>query len=354
MAQRVAKPLTLQDEIRQICMVRGGYPDSWAVHECCPCCTSRGIRPHFEARRFKHWTCSRCRFVFLNPYPPPAVLHELYNGEYFNNVRRFVEIPKCRDGRVDPFSAMPLASYQKIIDYIGSKFRSPELLDVGGGVGAFLNLVRHQIPNAKCTLQELNSESLEFARSFFGFRATNLPPREIARSGDSFNIVTMIAVLEHIPTPHAMLSNVSQLLRPGGILIITVPHHTRFCRMLRSIYATGVNPPFHASLFNRRSIRYLLRRIPKGRVAGEWQSGRPAFELRSTTVRTEMHERLIPRQFQDKVELLRVRDLPPEIGKLRQRLRRIDKNPLVDLFFRRVDGRVYLTTVFERSGKRGQ
>lgn len=40
---------------------------------------------------------------------------------------------------------------------------------------------------------------------------------------NSFDIVTMLAVLEHIEQPHSMLKEVYRVLRPSGIFVGTVP-----------------------------------------------------------------------------------------------------------------------------------
>jgi len=43
--------------------------------------------------------------------------------------------------------------------------------------------------------------------------------------GNSFDVVTMLAVLEHVSDPLRMLTEIKRVLRPNGTLILTVPSH---------------------------------------------------------------------------------------------------------------------------------
>ena len=46
---------------------------------------------------------------------------------------------------------------------------------------------------------------------------------ELPLEGDSFDVVTLLAVLEHLSHPREMLEEIARVLRPGGQLVMTVP-----------------------------------------------------------------------------------------------------------------------------------
>jgi 2-polyprenyl-3-methyl-5-hydroxy-6-metoxy-1,4-benzoquinol methylase len=42
-------------------------------------------------------------------------------------------------------------------------------------------------------------------------------------ASDSYDIVTMLAVLEHLSHPNEMVGEIARVLKPGGRLVLTVP-----------------------------------------------------------------------------------------------------------------------------------
>jgi SAM-dependent methyltransferase len=94
-----------------------------------------------------------------------------------------------------------------------------------------------------------------------------------ALSGESFDVITMLAVLEHLPpdalrdTPHACAT----VLRPGGRVVITVPsptvdrilHWLERLRLIRGIGLHehhGFNPATTQRLFSQPNFRLLGHR----------------------------------------------------------------------------------------------
>jgi len=95
------------------------------------------------------------------------------------------------------------------------------LLDVGCGNGAFIRefgRVRNQWTLSGSELNEINRSVVESIPNVESFYTCPLP--EISRS---FDLITMVHVLEHIPDPKVMLSIVREMLTENGRLIIEVP-----------------------------------------------------------------------------------------------------------------------------------
>lgn len=101
------------------------------------------------------------------------------------------------------------------------------LLDVGCNVGAWLGECAQRYPSARLAGVEINEPALAVARK-------NVPTAELHHAGaeklpfpeESFDCVTCVEVLEHLPVElrAAAFREMHRVLRPGGRLILTVPH----------------------------------------------------------------------------------------------------------------------------------
>lgn len=108
------------------------------------------------------------------------------------------------------------------------------LLDVGCNVGAWLSDVRNRRPTSQLAGVELNAPAIMAA-------ARSLPNVVLARSvaerlpfpDDAFDCVTCLEVLEHLPAANWKLAieEMRRVLKPGGVLIVTVPHAGLFAWM---------------------------------------------------------------------------------------------------------------------------
>ncbi len=99
---------------------------------------------------------------------------------------------------------------------------SGTLLDVGCGMGDFCVLAREA--GFRVAGTEVSHQAAEFGRSRCGLRIEPWGVDEIAFGGETFDILTMWHVLEHLPDPLRALRRLRGLLAEGGILAIEVPN----------------------------------------------------------------------------------------------------------------------------------
>jgi SAM-dependent methyltransferase len=71
-------------------------------------------------------------------------------------------------------------------------------------------------------------------------------------SSQSFDMISLFAVLEHLPRPAIVLEEVCRLLRPHGLLVITVPNAANLRNRLRLLVGRSPHPDDIESWFGPR------------------------------------------------------------------------------------------------------
>jgi ABC-type polysaccharide/polyol phosphate transport system ATPase subunit/SAM-dependent methyltransferase len=252
---------TLLQEIHSVCFKQGGYPERWLKHDRCPCCCSYRCRPSFKKYQIEHWECQRCKFVFVNPYPPDGLLHALYNGSYYNGVRKYIERPKALANLDDNSMSVSLEYVQPLFDFVRRRKVRGTWLDVGGGNGGFAAYVRKTFPRLSVFLQEINDQSIRFARDHFRLPVVTESIQELRARQAQFDVISLIGVLEHVSRPYEFLRELTDILAPDGLLLLSTPRFSRLNRIISRGAAPAVCPPFHLSLFNGRNLVHLFRRV---------------------------------------------------------------------------------------------
>ena len=97
------------------------------------------------------------------------------------------------------------------------------------------------------------------------FLAVDLPPGD----RESFDVVSLRHVLEHLPYPLLAMEQIRGLLRPGGYLLIEIPNIEGWSkRWVRSITRTGLHRrrfppdlmPGHCCEYSRQAFTALVQR----------------------------------------------------------------------------------------------
>ena len=78
-------------------------------------------------------------------------------------------------------------------------------------------------------------------------------PKKISKS---YDVITMIEVIEHLENPLKILTNLKQHLNPGGIFGVMTLFHTD--NVENWWYMTD---PTHISFFNKKTIRFLASKL---------------------------------------------------------------------------------------------
>jgi 2-polyprenyl-3-methyl-5-hydroxy-6-metoxy-1,4-benzoquinol methylase len=197
---------------------------------------SRQAATEIEYNRYQ---CPVCTFEFWFPMDLPSV--DFYRAMYAN----FTWLDE------DPRSDDP-GYFKRFVSVRGGK-----ILDVGCGHGAFLR----EMPELGFEVwgTDIIPEAVAKIRKLFGFEHIYaLPFFEFAKQKDlpTFDVITTFNVLEHSGDPQLFFEGASKLLKPGGLLVFSVPDATTYTawQQLHNI------PPNQFSWWNKRAIEAILKR----------------------------------------------------------------------------------------------
>jgi len=180
----------------------------------CPACHSQRIDSRWKAHRLPGakevaW-CGECGFGWLQPFPTKDEVHDYY---YDTDALSYVI---QNDSEKRKGFEQRLKRLSQLMPERGT------LLDVGSGLGHFLSMAQEDGWNVDGV--ELQKSAAEYCQERYGIQphvgyieALNLAP-------NSFDVVTMWDVLEHVHNPVEFLRSCALLVKPGGILVLAIPN----------------------------------------------------------------------------------------------------------------------------------
>ena len=128
-----------------------------------------------------------------------------------------------------------------------------KVLDLGCGEGAFLAHLKKIREVEELGLDI--SESAVKAAQDQKLHAVCKRPEELTESHhQQFDVITAFQVLEHIYDIKSFIETCNALLKPGGILIISVPNNAPYYDTFDQYHTLNL-PPHHMGLWDSRSLK---------------------------------------------------------------------------------------------------
>jgi SAM-dependent methyltransferase len=238
--------LPLRLEVAQCCLCRHEMADPIAVGE------------DFEYRSspdtFLAVRCSECGLVYLNPRPSITELGRIYPAEY-----HAFDFSASRYGFI--YQIRRRLEARRVLAWCSGLGPDARILDVGCGDGFHLRILRDLGgPTWKLEGVEPDARGAEAARGA-GLLVHQGTLQELALPESQYDLVLVIATLEHVDDPVALLASVRSVLRPGGkIVIVTDSTRTLDFRLFCHRHWGGYHFPRHWNLFDRNTLELLARR----------------------------------------------------------------------------------------------
>jgi 2-polyprenyl-3-methyl-5-hydroxy-6-metoxy-1,4-benzoquinol methylase len=231
----------------------------YIIYSSCPCCGSSVLKKALVAtdylvsqKEFEIWECVDCTLRFTQHTPDAQAISQYYqSSDYISHSGTNKGIINALYHTVRKIT---LSDKRRLILSV-TQIDNGRLLDIGAGTGAF---VSHMQMN--------------------GWQATGLEPDAMARSNaltankvnllasdalfefaeNSFDVITMWHVLEHVHDLHNYMEQLKKILKPNGKIFIAVPNYTSYDARFYKGFWAAYDVPRHLYHFSPEAMFQLL------------------------------------------------------------------------------------------------
>jgi 2-polyprenyl-3-methyl-5-hydroxy-6-metoxy-1,4-benzoquinol methylase len=223
----------------------------------CPICKDSNLAPFIKAKdhtvtgeTFSIVECKTCGLKITSPRPADGELGKYYKSE------KYISHSNSRSGLTNKLYHLARNySLVKKLSLILSYKKPGSLLDIGCGTGEFLKFcqtnkwaVRGIEPNDDARTFATNQNKVQVG-----------PEQELENiPNNSFDVITMWHVLEHVPDINKRVEQLRGLLKEDGVVFIAVPNPDSWdARKYKEKWA-AYDVPRHLYHFNQKAIKRLF------------------------------------------------------------------------------------------------
>lgn len=240
----------------------------------CKICGNGKIRFLFEQEdknlglnvKTKLFECEKCKVIFPNPFPNKKETTNYYPSKNYYSLARIDETSnktKLKIAIYASYAKPSLSIKSPIILLMRSFFRSlpvnskGKLLDIGCGSGQFLYEAKkigfdcYGLEPGEFDKQSAENNKLKIINS--ALLKKNF-------SKETFDIVTINHVLEHIDEPLKFLSEVSFVTKKEGTILIGVPNTSSLARLLFGKNWYQLDTPRHLLNYNPVNLETVVKK----------------------------------------------------------------------------------------------
>jgi 2-polyprenyl-3-methyl-5-hydroxy-6-metoxy-1,4-benzoquinol methylase len=216
-------------------------------HVACDLCGNDDPALWLEKDGFHYVRCLRCGLVYVTP----RLRDHLQQQDKFYQVVTEGNLEAAAERDRNPRRMKSLIQIAR--SYLPYK-HTGALLDVGCGFGAFLEAAA-SVGWRVCGLEVASAPaSIAGRRHDVFYGSLSDAPYE----PNSFDVVRLNNVIEHVLSPRALVCDIRRVLRSGGLLAISTPNIESFTATLQGVGWRYVQGGHHIYLFGLRTIGRLL------------------------------------------------------------------------------------------------
>ncbi|MCK4554848.1 class I SAM-dependent methyltransferase [Candidatus Parcubacteria bacterium] len=219
----------------------------------CPLCDCSSYKAIFIKNGFDFVRCDKCTFVYVNPRMREKEVVKFYNSEAPSNARALDFLSSPKQQEIDK------EMYIELLNKIKNKVPQGKILDVGSSFGLFLKTAKDL--GYKVHGLELNEAAANYGKEKYGITIEPKLLEDCDFNDNTFDIVTMFGVIEHLFNPVEIVKEARRILKPGGLFIGRCPNVQGFVYMVLHELGRTFTGRVHLSYFSEKTLKYLFNKV---------------------------------------------------------------------------------------------
>ncbi len=203
----------------------------------CSCTDVKPLKGYEDSYLVK---CTNCNFIFTSKNPTEKELIDHYASYK-------------RDDYLPPLT---IKRYNELLDEMEVYRKTNNMLDVGCGMGYFLEQAKLRGWNVFGT--EFTDGAIAICKEK-GISMNQGVLNENWYDNESFDVIASFEVIEHINNPQVEMETTEKLLRKGGLFYCTTPNFNSFSRHYLKNKWNNICYPEHLSYYTANTLSRLLK-----------------------------------------------------------------------------------------------
>lgn len=196
-------------------------------------------------------SCEACGYLFAERFDT-AELERAYVEDYYASKD---------DGRIQSWVAENAGVWEGLCETLARHAPAPQaLLDIGAGTGGFLLEYHRRNPKVRLFAIESSANARDSLKERLAdVQFLSEDARDLSAGGERFDVVTLLQTLEHLVEPERVCAEIQKSLRPGGVLLVTVPNRRSYAVAMKGTDEPECfGNPTHLQFFERRTLERML------------------------------------------------------------------------------------------------
>ncbi len=221
----------------------------------CPLCNSLSSKEVYSIDNFSYHECKSCQSIYTKPHIKEFVLDDLYSdGTYQVYQDKLVGNSKgIRKGVLEK------RKYLQIKDFVRQK--TPFLLDVGCGVGTFLDICKKN--KWKVEGVDPSPKASKLIQSKYGIKVYEGDFNKI-KFNKKYDIITFWGVLEHVLNPIKTINKATNILNKNGLIVFEVPSAdcflSKYLKKFNFSPTRYIESGRHNIFFSKKVIKQIVKK----------------------------------------------------------------------------------------------